>query len=421
MITIAIGIALFARFSDLETTPDHLPEPEEMLSQVVHDVVTSGWIGLWSIDLSGQPTGVAYFMAVWVRAVGEDIVVLRFVVAATGLVTIAMLFTFCRRFLGLRSAVFSTMLLAFSAWHIEFSRIALPAAFLPIFGLTTFHLVVSGLEDADLGKGLRNIFLGGVMAGLGLYVHNAFWLIVIAVGVLWAWEFLSGESPIEVVSRKAMFFWVPVLMVALPYLSFLVLNWAGVVDYLREVSVTGLVEFQDKNGLPGQSRYLIAEWARSSMVLLDRFDIVSATLAVVGLAVGVTRLRQRSYVLLWALVATTTLAVALTVDAGVYSRMMPALPAVLAMAGVGMDWMLTWTKGRFILVAQYAIVTLAILFIAWTNLTSFYNHSIGQKRELLAVNTKFSHRCSISMAGSLSTEFVIVFPSLDQAPLRVEV
>ena len=154
----------------------------------------------------------------------------------------------------------------------------------------------------------------------------------------------------------------------------------------------GVDEFQDRNGLPEQSRYLAAECARSVVALLGRLDLLSTALALVGLAVAMSRIRQRAYALLWALLAVTTLGVALTTDAGIYSQMMPALPAVFAMAGVGMDWLLTWTMGRLTLAAQYALVALAITFVASTNLTSFYDEPAGSDETLLATNVRAGNR-----------------------------
>ncbi|MDP7579574.1 MAG: glycosyltransferase family 39 protein [SAR202 cluster bacterium] len=409
LLAITIAVALFVRCYGLETIPNQLSKPEKMLSQSINDVVTFGWIGLWSKDLAGQPTGIVYFMSAWVRAVDDDGAGTRFIFVAVGLMTIGMVFVFCRRFLGLRIAVLSAFLLAFSAWHIQFSRMALTAAFLPILGLSISHLLVSGLEDAKSSNGLRTIFWGGVLAGIGFYIHNAYWLFVVAMGVLWASEFLSGESSIEVVSRKALTFWLPVLIVALPYLYFLLLNGTDVLEYLREVSVTGEVEFQNRNGLPEQSRYVIAEWIRSITLLIDRFDIVSATLAVIGFMVGITRLKGRSYRLLWVLVPTTTLAAALTVDAGVHSRMIPVLPTVIIMAGVGLDWMLTWTKGRLTLVTQHALVALVILFIAWANLTSFHNDPVFQDEGLVLRNVKVGSQYSTSVLDRVLTEAGLAF------------
>ena len=402
-ITAALAVAVFARFYGLGATPDYLLDAEQALGEAARDVLDSGWIGLRSDDLGRQPTGVAYLMSLWVRAFGEDGVVLRFVVAATGVATLALLFAFCRRFLGLRAAVLATVLLAFSAWHLQFSRIALPAAFLPMIGLAAAYLTVSGLEGPDWRKSLRALALGGVLTGIGFYVHNAFWLFAIAAAVLWAREFLAGESPIEAVSRKALAFTVPALIVALPYFLFLTLNWADATDHFRDISVTGVDEFQDRNGLPEQSRYLAAEWARSVVALLGRLDLLSTALALVGLAVAMSRIRQRAYALLWALLAVTTLGVALTTDAGIYSQMMPALPAVFAMAGVGMDWLLTWTMGRLTLAAQYALVALAITFVASTNLTSFYDEPAGSDETLLATNVRAGNR-SAPLLSSRGTE-----------------
>lgn len=419
LLTLIIVFALFVRCSGLETTPHQFSKSEQMLSQSIHDVVTFGWIGLWSKDLGGQPTGVAYLMSAWVRVVDDNDIGLRFVFVVVGLLTMVIVFVFCRRFFGLRVGILAVVFLALSAWHIQFSRMALLAAFLPIFWFSIVYLIVSGLEDTDPDKAIRTIGLAGVLAGAGFYIHNGYWILVIAMGILWAWEFLSGETPSRLLSRKASVFWFLMLITALPYLSFLMLNGTDVLNYLREVSIVGEVEFQDRNGIPEQSRYVFAKWIQSTVLLFGRFDVMSTLLAVIGLVVGITRLRERSYRLLWALIPATTLAVALTVDAGVQSRMMPVLPVVTIMAGVGLDWILTWTKGRFTLVAQYVLVVLVMLFIAWANLTSFYNNEVVQDGELVVRNAKVGDRYPAPMPGSVSIESTLALMRQDQVLFRV--
>ena len=419
LLTLTIVFALFVRCSGLETTSHQFSKSEQMLSQSIHDVVTFGWIGLWSKDLGGQPTGVAYLMSAWVRVVDDDGLGLRFVFVVVGLLTMVIVFVFCRRFFGARVGILAVVFLALSAWHIQFSRMALLAAFLPIFWFSIVYLIVSGLEDADPDKGIRTIGLAGVLAGAGFYIHNAYWILVIAMGILWAWEFLSGKTPSKVLSRKASVFWFLLLITALPYLSFLMLNGTDVLNYLREVFIFGEVEFKDRNGIPEQSRYVFVKWVQSTVLLLGRFDVMSTLLAVIGFVVGITRFRERSYILLWVLVPITTLAVALTVGDGVQSRMMSVLPVVTIMAGVGLDWLLTWTKGRFTLVAQFVLVALVMLFIAWVNLASFYSNSVVQDGEMVVRNPKIGDRWLPLMLFIVPTESTLTFKRQDHVPFQV--
>ena len=329
---------------------------------------------------------------------GDSTVALRLPSAAIGVATVGAFYLFCRGFIGPRAATLGSLLLGLSMWHLHYSRAALPSVLLPLAALATTYLLYQALsERRDSSRQRRLLLLAGLAFGAGAYTHNAFFIFAAAVLALWAREFLAGEqSPNEVFS-KCMTFFVPALLVATPYLATLTANSGQVLEQVRTVAVSRAPEYQERQGVPDQTRYLLWNTVKTAGAVYWRreagdgsrrlLDPVTGLLAGLGLLVGLRRWRDRWHFFLLALIVAAVVTGALTREAGTYGRMTVAMPAIFAYAGLALDGLLQLMKGRLTQVAAYAVVAAMFLFVAAFNLSSYFSHPLGVNQVLWAMAT----------------------------------
>ena len=378
--------AVFVRFFRLGDIPLGFVVLEEKFREAALDVLDRGWIGLWSESVGGQASGLAYVLSGWAYLFGDQAASLRLVAAAVGVATLGLFYLFCRSQFGVRAAVLGSLLLAFSLWHLTYGRLALPGVLLPLLVLGVAHLLFMAFaETRSPARQTHLLVLAGASLGVGFYFHNATTVFAVAVALLWVREFLAAEYPVDTVVRRSLAFFVPALILALPYLGFLAGDWSEVAGHVRGVAVTSSAEFRELTGVPEKVRYVVSNFGRSGSALLWRrvqdgderpsyrlLDPVTAVLAAIGLAMGLWRLGDRRHVFLWILLATTLVAASLTAEPGIPSQLLLALPAVFAFAGLGFDWLLTWVRGRVPRATEYVFVALVVMMVVAFNLAAFY-------------------------------------------------
>lgn len=383
-------MAVFVRFYRLNDIPAALLPAEQAFREAALTVIEGRWVGLWSETTASQPAGLAYSLAGWVLMFDDTALMIRLLSATAGLATLGLFYLFCRGLLGERAAVLGSLLMAFSVWHVTYSRMALPVGAMALLALTTTHLLLLGFgEDRDTPRRRRLLTLAGVALGSGAYFHNAYLVFVVAVIVLWAREYLAAELSQNALRRMSVGFFVPALLVATPYLGYLAYNSGEVVDGIRSVLVTADQGFQAQRGLADQTRHVVARTVTTTTALFGRgvgelLDPVTGALAVLGFTAGAWRWRERGHFALFALAATTVIIVSLTIDSGMHGRLVVALPAVFAYAGYSLHWLMLWMGGRTPQPAAYVVVGLLLAFVALDNLTSYYQHPGGENGALWA-------------------------------------
>ncbi|PKB84340.1 MAG: hypothetical protein BZY88_00235, partial [SAR202 cluster bacterium Io17-Chloro-G9] len=159
------------------------------------------------------------------------------------------------------------------------------------------------------------------------------------------------------------------------------------VEKARDTVVSSILEYQDRHGVTEQSRYVFANIAKTTRATFWRrsaeagvghlLDPVTAILAGVGLAVGLRHWRERSHVFALTMVASTLVAVGLTQEAGMYGRLVVALPALFAYAGFACYWLLGWMRGRVPQAGVYAFVAVVFAFVGVYNLTTYFGSPLG--------------------------------------------
>jgi hypothetical protein len=107
----------------------------------------------------------------------DRVLPLRAVSIAAGVLTLAALYLFARRRFGWQVAALATLFLAFSPWHLLYSRAGLRAILAPLFAVAATALF---LRARDSGR-LRDHLLWGGIVGLGLWSYTSFRAVPLAI------------------------------------------------------------------------------------------------------------------------------------------------------------------------------------------------------------------------------------------------
>ena len=389
---LAFAVAILARFYRLGDIPLGLHPAEEAFRQTASAVIHQGWAGLWSEATLGQPVGFAYWLAGLTYVLGDSLAAVRLLSAWVGLATLGMFYLFCRSLFGTRAALLGSMLLALCTWHLGYSRLALPVTSLLLLELVTLYLLMLAFGERGATTRRKRLFvLAGLSFGTAAYTHNAFFIFAVVVIALWVRELLSGRHPLAALSRSSLMFFITALIVALPYLASLAGSWGQVVDEVRAIDVSSSPGYQDVRGVTEHTRYILGNVGGTAMALLWRpgmaegeegsgrriLDPATALLAVLGLAVALYGWRERRHALILIIAAMVVVAVGLTREPGMYGRLIVALPAVFAAAGVALDRVLVWMTGRVPRSNVYAVYAVLVAFVAVYNLLSYFGSPVG--------------------------------------------
>ena len=367
------------RLFRLDSVPAGLSAVERVFAAAASRVAHEGWIGLGPDAVAGEPPGFAYLLGAWSLLAGDSTVALRLLSAVLGVVTTGLFYMLIRRLLGTRPALFASVVLALSFWHLQFSRLVLPTMLMLAAGLAAAILLNAALDETH--RGVRRRFLAaaaGLVVGLTPYIDNSFPILVAAVALFCLVQ-LARES--RHAGEVASALWLAAAAAALPYLFVIAPDPGAALEQVTAYSITATQEYQDLHGITEQTRYLAANVASAIVrVFFSAFggdqtrllDAVTGPLAVVGLLVSASRWRERGHVFLLAFFGVGVVLAGLTTEEGVYARLVVALPAALAAAGLGLHWAMTWLKGRFSDPVLYGFAALLIALIAYMNLSAYF-------------------------------------------------
>ncbi len=375
---VAVAASL-PRLFRLDSLPDGLSAIEGLFAAAASRVSRDGWIGLGPDAVAGEPAGFAYFLGAWSLLTGDSTLALRLLPVGLGVATIALFYLLVRRLLGARPALFASAILALSLWHLQFSRLILPTMLMLCAVLAAANLVSAAFDETRSGPRRRTLAaVAGLAVGLTPYIDSSFPILIAAVAIFCLVQVaLEKERAGEVAAAL----WIAAAFAALPYMFIAASDPGAAMEQVTGYSIVASQEFRDVQGIPEQARFLAASVAGmfgrvffgafggEHRMLLDAF---TGVLALMGLLVCAVRWQERGHVLLLTFLAAGVVLAGLTIEQGVYGRLVVAVPAALAAAGFGLHWALTWLEGRFSHRAVYGFAAFLLAVIAYLNLDAYF-------------------------------------------------
>lgn len=371
--------AAIPSFLRLDSIPGQVSAIEELFASAASHVSREGWIGLGPDAVAGEPAGFAYLLGAWSLLAGDSTLALRLFSAALGVASVVLFYLLTRRLLGIRPALLASAMLALSLWHLQFSRLVLPTTLMLAAVLAACALLTAALDETRSDLRRRTLAIAaGVLVGLTPYIDSSFPILLAAVA-LFCLAQVALEK--EYAGEVAAVLWISAALAALPYLFIAASDPGAALEQITGYSITASQEYQALQGISEQTRHLAASvvsmvgrvffgaFGGESTRLLDAF---TGLLAFIGLLVSAVRWRERGHMLLLALFVVGVVLAGLTIEQGVYGRLVVAVPAALAAAGLGFHWALTWMEGRFSRRAVYGFAVLLIVLIAYMNLGAYF-------------------------------------------------
>ena len=376
---VVAAAALLPRFFRLDSVPTGLSAIERVFAAAASRVAHEGWIGLGPDAVAGEPPGFAYLLGAWSLLAGDSTLALRLLPAVLGVAAAALFYLLTRRLLGVRPALFASVILALSFWHIQFSRLILPTILMLVAALAAANLLAAAIDEKRNDVRRRTLAAAaGLLVGLTPYIDSSFPILVAALALFCLVQLArEGQHSGEV----AVALWLSAAAAALPHLFIAASDPGAALEQITAYSITASQEYQGFQGITEQTRFLAASVANAVVrVFFGAFggetarllDAITGLLALVGLLVAAARWRERGHVFLLALFGVGIVLAGLTTEEGLYARLVVALPATLAGAGFGLHWAMTWLKGRFSDPVLYGFAALLIALIAYMNLSAYF-------------------------------------------------
>ncbi len=349
------GLTLLAsllRLPNLETMPAGIHGDEGEFGELALNVSRGEGPAAFGVAFLGDPALYVYVIAPFVKLLGPTMEAIRLPSALIGIATVSLLYGFVRNLYGRFCAAIAAFLLATSAVHIHFSRMALNVIWVPFFTCLALWLLKRGMDR----RGDVWFLLAGIAGGIGFYFHFGARLILPMLGLLLATQLVADRSRWRTWIQAMIFVATGGLLALSPLLAHLSSdpqlltahtdkraiwnNWerlaerydldvsdkAGIV--WEQIRLTFLAFISEPDSRYGANMYRFMD-----MPLLPS---LLATLAIIGLVALAFRIRtnRARIVLVW-FVVPVIFASVLTDVAGQSHRLInPLLPALIAIAFV---------------------------------------------------------------------------------------
>jgi DNA-binding beta-propeller fold protein YncE len=371
------------------------------IRRVVHQGTYTPILNTYGRDTSGF----FYLMpALWV-VLGDTIGAARVAASIVGALTVAATYLLGRELFGWRVGLAAAGLLAYSRWHLDFSRLAFNPISLPLCAVLAFWLLARAIRRG----GWTDFVLAGLALGAGLHAYTGFRAMPVVAIVALGYAALVRRWPPATLAGRAGLYGGAALLAALPVLIFALQHptdynartvqtlilaapvdnaeklrqvWDNVQKHLLMFNVSG--DMNGRHNLPGA----------------PMLDPLSGGLVVLGLGWLLLRPRDWRTVLLlaWAGAALASGILTLAFEAPQAARTIAITPVLAVVGGVGLVAALdrlvaVLTIPRVVIpwrarTLAAALGVLAIGWVGYTNLDTFFDRQMNDPTTWAAFSTR---------------------------------
>jgi 4-amino-4-deoxy-L-arabinose transferase-like glycosyltransferase len=293
-----------------------------------------------------------YLLAGLFAVLGSTTLIIKVLSAIIGIVTVPLLYLLVRRMLSSRAvALLASGFLAISYWHISYSRLGWEIILGPPFVILTLYLLWRALETHRW----RDFVWAGLALGASLYTYQAQrFLPILIVCYLLCRGLLEKGFWREYGAKVALSLAIAVLVFA-PLGLYFATHSGAFLRRAREVSIfnpemnpEGALRSFLESSVKVLGTYNVSGdplW-RHNLPGRPAFDIPISVLFLLGLAISLTRWRQRPYSLLlfWLVILTLPPVLTPPRDVPHFSRSVGALPAACVFPAIGMERLWHWWR-----------------------------------------------------------------------------
>ena len=345
LVALLTGVAAFLRLYRLADLPPGLHGDEAWTGLDALRILDEGWIGPYVGSALGQPTGPLYFTALIFKLSDVSLFTLRLSIALFGIVTVPLAYFMFRLGFGHWVAVFGTVALTFSYWHIHFSRTAFMVISMPM--IITLAAIAAFWAMRSTRK--TPWFLTGLVLGVGMYTYNGYPGFLVAASVLFAVHFAVLRGRWRHYLLRYVLLALGFVLAALPMIHLAAQSPGFYLSHARHVSVARDPGFLAADSFEEKVGFVAKRAWHAATLLIRHTDIdytdatggrgalnpLLALLAYLGLAVSLAKWRSPPH-LLSAIAVLTAMGIIVigSVNWGEMRRSMVALPFLYGLAGL---------------------------------------------------------------------------------------
>lgn len=362
--------------------------------------------------------GTMYYswLAVWAKFAGLTIESARIFSAFAGALNVVFIYMMAKEMFGRRTAVISSLVLAFFYYHVLYSRVAWLWVFTPLLATIAFWAYFK----AEKTGRAEFYALSGVFVGLGLYFYNASKMVPFILFVYWCFLFFSNRYRRSLLSN----FWMITMLVAAALIVF-----APMMQYIYEFPKDYFLRIRGESAVgswaqffsPASIKFIVEQnmlvfqmfltkssWAGYFNYPLEPLlDRASGFLFLMGIGYSLYHIKKRQYVFIL-ITLYFSLAAAIfsrcTGDPNSQRAVLSILPvAVIISIGAGAFWdIMLSIHGKIMKVA--APVFMAVLFIfsaTWYYQIYFEKYPLNDsvRSEFFRIPTRMARYINDSIAS----------------------
>ncbi len=237
--------AFFLRIYKIEEIPLGVWFDEAQNGNEVIRLLAGGRFEIFIPRLTQMPAMFTWLASAFVKVSGADIVSLKMVSITLGTLCVPAFYFLARRVFGsARYAAAAAAMLAFSRWHITFSRVAFLGMQAIFIEIIFFNFYLKMLEDNKWYFAA----LAGFLGGLGLYSFSSFNMVpVIAAAHLFILFLMNKKEFLKKHLKKAVIAGAVGLVTAAPLVTYALNNWQDYTRRFKDVNITQ--EIKEKQSL----------------------------------------------------------------------------------------------------------------------------------------------------------------------------
>jgi 4-amino-4-deoxy-L-arabinose transferase-like glycosyltransferase len=344
----------------------------------------------------GREVIYTYLQAGLGALLGVDVYSLRLTSALLGIVAVATTYALLRRLFQRQSreiALFTSLTLAVSLWHIHFSHYGIRVITMPVILSGVFGCYWLGMHSTTRRTRLLAFALSGLLTGLSVWAHPSgrfvpFVLLFYTLWLLWqapARRLLRVDSPLAgllLTGLVAFLIFLPLGLEFVRHPDWFTGHATEVAVFAERVGGEAPWRALLENLLRVVGMFSVAgdlEWAHGPAgrpvfdPLLSIPFVLGIGLWMVRLVRGALRDPDRDALALLALWSLVMLLPSVFSDAAPnYSRTLPALPAIFVAVGLGLRWLSQWPILRW----KVGGVVLALVLVAASGVIAFFDYFI---------------------------------------------
>lgn len=270
---------------------------------------------------------------------------LRIAPVLIGLATVWGCYLLARELFNEKVGLLSSLALAVSSWHVQFSRNGFRAIMVPLVLVFLFYYLIRAYRSSRF----KDYALSGFWLGVGFYTYFAYRMVFIALFLLLLFILVKDKDFIKKNYKRFILLFITFILTALPMIIHFVyvpsdilgrastsifnpeLNQGSAIKTFLDNKVKTLAMFNFKGD---------ANW-RHNVAGLPMLDIFSGLFLWIGLAVSLINIKKIEHFLLFAWFFALSLPELLTAEGIPHAlRLVGIIPVVYVWVGEGLSWLL---------------------------------------------------------------------------------